>query len=247
MKEIMELLPRENIVYLGDTARVPYGTRSPETVIKYSIENTRFLLSKNIKLLVVACNTSSSVSLDALKEQFHIPVLGVVLPGARAAVSVRVGKKVAVIGTEATVNSGSYERAIRAIDDTIKVTGIACPLFVPLIEEGWLEGDVVTLTAERYLSQIRSSGADTLVLGCTHYPMIKQVIGDVVKINLIDSAIETAKDVKRMLEERDMLRQSTADGEREFFVTDAPEKFARAGERFLGQKIEKITKVSLGG
>ncbi|RJQ23288.1 MAG: glutamate racemase [Nitrospiraceae bacterium] len=247
MKEITRLLPEENILYLGDTARVPYGTRSPGTVIRYSIENTLFLTSKRIKLLVVACNTSSSVSLKQLREKFPIPVIGVVGPGARAAVAVTKVKKVAVIGTETTINSGSYEKAIKEIDASVKITGVACPLFVPLIEEGWLDGDVVRLTAEKYLSQIKGNGADTLVLGCTHYPMIKDIIADAVGIGLIDSAVETAKEVKHVLGDGNMLRQSKKEGSRKFFVTDAPEKFARTGERFLGEKISNISKIYLGG
>jgi glutamate racemase len=247
MREIMGRLPGENILYLGDTARVPYGTRSPGTVIKYSVENTEFLISKGIKLLVVACNTSSSVSLDLLTGKFPIPVIGVVEPGARAAVASTQRKKVAVIGTETTIKSGSYERAIKALDDSIKVSGVACPLFVPLIEEGWLEGDVVRLVAEKYLSKIKNKGADILVLGCTHYPMLKSVIARTVEIKLIDSAVETAKEVKRVLGDTNMLRRGKAEGRREFFVTDSPEKFARVGERFLGHKINNISKISLEG
>jgi glutamate racemase len=256
MREIVRQLPEENILYLGDTARVPYGTRSPVTVMRYSVENTTFLISKGIKLLVVACNTSSSVSLDLLKEKFPVPVIGVVEPGARAAVAATRLKKIAVIGTETTIGSGSYEKAIKSIDSSIEVSGAACPLFVPLIEEGWLEGEVVTLTAKIYLSPVKQSGADTLVLGCTHYPMIKRVVAEIVnkdtasgkaRISLIDSAVETAGEVKRVLEDMDMLRREDREGEREFFVTDAPEKFARAGERFLGHEITNISKISLEG
>lgn len=247
MREIMRLLPEENMIYLGDTARVPYGTRSPETVMRYSVENTEFLISRGIKILVVACNTSSSVSLELLTGRFPIPVIGVVAPGARAAVANTKLKKVAVIGTETTINSSSYEKAIKALDGSIKVTGVACPLFVPFIEEGWLDGDVVTLTAEKYLGPIRNNGADILVLGCTHYPMIKEVIAKVAGIALIDSAIETAIEVKRMLGETQLLRRKKSEGSKEFFVTDAPEKFARVGERFLGQRISNILKINLGG
>ncbi len=244
MKEIINLLPEENIIYFGDTARVPYGIRSPGTVMRYSLENAGFLMSKGIKILVIACNTSSSVSLDMLREKLPVPVIGVVGPGARAAASATKLKKIAVIGTDTTINSGAYERAIRTIDDSIRVTGLACPLFVPLIEEGWIEGDVVTLTAEKYLSPIRYNGVDSLVLGCTHYPIIKDVIEDVVKIRLIDSAAETAKEVKRVLEGGNMLRRDTGDVTREFFVTDSPEKFVSTGERFLGHKILNISKIN---
>lgn len=247
MKEIIKHLPDENILYLGDTARVPYGTRSPETVSRYSLENAGFLISRGIKILVVACNTSSAVSIDLLREKLPVPVIGVVEPGARAAVETTKLKNVAVVGTETTIRTGSYERAIKTMDCSIKVSGIACPLFVPLIEEGWLEGDVVSLTAEKYLSSIRYNGADTLVLGCTHYPMIKDVIESIVHIPLIDSAIETAKELRRVLEQEGMLRNSRSDVVREFFVTDAKEKFARVGERFLGHTIVNISKIELQG
>ena len=245
MKEITKLLPDENIIYLGDTARVPYGTRSPETVTRYSFKNTRFLMSKGIKILVVACNTSSAVSLDFLRDEIPVPVIGVVEPGAKAAVAATTTKKVAVIGTDATINSGAYERAIRALDDSITVTGVACPLFVPIIEEGWIRGDVVTLTAEKYLSSVKHNSVDSLVLGCTHYPMIKNVIKDIVNIPLIDSAVETAKEVNRILKGENMLRSNKGKVTREFFVTDSPEKFTNTGKRFLGHDISDISKINL--
>ena len=245
MKEIIDLLPGENIIYFGDTARVPYGTRSRETVTKYSIENTEFLMSKGIKALVVACNTASSVSLPLLRRKFSVPVIGVVEPGARAAVAATNLKKVAVIGTEGTINSRSYEEAIKVIDSSVEVSGIACPLFVPLIEEGWLNNEIVKLTAEKYLSALRYNDVDSLVLGCTHYPMIKDIIKEVAGMPLIDSAIETAKEVKRVLEEQGMLRQSTEEGSRDFFVTDFSEKFSRVGESFLGYEIINISKIDL--
>ena len=247
MREIIKQLPDEHLLYLGDTARVPYGVRSPETVSKYSYENTKFLMSRGIKMLVVACNTSSAVSLDMLREEFPVPATGVVEPGARAAVEKAKHKRIAVIGTETTIKSGAYERAIKSLDDSIEVSGFACPLFVPLIEEGWLEGEVVRLTAEKYLAPIRDDGADAVVLGCTHYPMLKHVIGSIVNLPLIDSAVETAKEVRRVLEQTGLLRQGNGNVSRKFFVTDAPDKFAAAGERFLGHEISHISKVSLGG
>ena len=247
MKEIMKLLPEEDILYIGDTARVPYGTRSPETVSRYSLENARFLMSKGIKVLVVACNTSSAVSLALLREKFPVSVIGVVEPGARAAVERSILKRIAVIGTETTIKTGSYERAIREIDNSIEVSGIACPLFVPIIEEGWLEGDVVNLTVEKYLSSIRYNNVDTLVLGCTHYPMIKNVIEKFVQLPLIDSAVETAKEVKSVLEKQDILCKSKGEVSRNFFVSDSPEKFAYVGEKFLGHKILNISKIDLSG
>lgn len=247
LKEIVKELPREHTVYLGDTARVPYGTRSPETVIKYSIENARFLMSRGIKILVVACNTSSSVSLESLSRNFNVPVVGVVEPGARAAVSMSRTGKIAVIGTETTIQSGAYRHAITSLDASAEVIGIACPLFVPLVEEGWLTGDVVTLTARKYLSGIKGSGVDTLVLGCTHYPMIKEIISETVKIPLIDSAVETAREVRSILSDRGMLRENRENPEQEFYVTDSPEKFVKTGERFLGGKLSNIYKITVGG
>ena len=245
LKEIIKELPSEHTIYLGDTARVPYGTRSQEIVIKYSFENTRFLVSKGIKILVVACNTSSSVSLPALVKNFPVPVVGVVVPGARAAVYKSKMKKIAVIGTETTIKSNSYKKAIKSIDSSVTVKGIACPLFVPLVEEGWFTGDIVTLTAEKYLSPLKKSGADVLILGCTHYPMIKKVIADVVKIPLIDSATETAREVKRILEEKKMLRRNSGKARREFFVTDTKEKFIHIGEKFLAQRILNISGINI--
>jgi glutamate racemase len=202
-------------------------------------------MSKGIKILVVACNTSSAVSLGFLRDEIPVPVTGVVEPGAKAAVAATTTKKIAVIGTEATINSGAYERAIRALDDSITVTGVACPLFVPIIEEGWINGDVVTLTAEEYLSSVKHNSVDSLVLGCTHYPMIKNVIKDIVKVPLIDSAVETAKEVSRILKSKNMLRSNKGKVSREFYVTDSPEKFAITGKRFLGHDISDISKINL--
>jgi len=246
MKEVMRELPDEDIIYLGDTARVPYGGRSPETVTKYSLQNAQFLVSKGIKLLIVACNTSSAVSLDLLSERLPVPVIGVVNPGARAAASMTRIKKTAVIGTETTIRSGSYEKAIRAIDSGIEVTGIACPLFVPLIEEGWVNGEVVTLVVREYLSLLNNSGIDTLVLGCTHYPMIKDIIAGVVGVQLIDSAVETAGEARRTLEEKGMLCKRENGPSRKFYVTDSPEKFADTGRRFLDHNILNISKIEPG-
>ncbi|MBI4699304.1 MAG: glutamate racemase [Nitrospirae bacterium] len=246
LKEVIKKLPSENIIYLGDTARVPYGARSPEIIMKYSLECAQFLLSRGIKLLVVACNTSSSISLPGLAQDLPVPVVGVVEPGARAAVAKSRSKKIAVIGTETTIKSGSYKRAIKAIDYSIDVMGLACPLFVPLVEEGWIRGNIVSLTAQKYLSPLKKFGADVLILGCTHYPIIKRVIREVAETNLIDSAAETAKEVKCILEESKVLRLDNSKPEREFFVTDSPKKFIQIGEMFLGQKISNISGINVG-
>jgi len=174
LKEISKLISTENIVYLGDTARVPYGIRSAETVVKYSIECADFLFKKQIKMLVVACNTSSSVSLHVLRERFPIPVIGVIEPGVRAALKVTKNGKIGIIGTEATVQSESYAKKIKSLNPNIEVISIACPLFVPLVEDGILEGTIAELVVERYLKDMKNSGIDTLILGCTHYPLLKK-------------------------------------------------------------------------
>jgi glutamate racemase len=248
LKEIIKELPDEDTIYLGDTARVPYGIRSPETVTRYSFENTKFLFSKNIKLLVVACNTASSVSLEAIKSSISIPVVGVIEPGVKAAMKATRNKKVGVIGTEATIKSNAYTKAIKSIDKDIEVFGLACPLFVPLVEEGWTDGNIVTLIIERYLKEMKNNSIDTLVLGCTHYPLLKRVISLVIgeNVQLIDSAIEVAQEIKAILEIIDLKRQQTGETLREFYVTDSPERFVMVGERFLDNKIEHIEKIAVG-
>lgn len=247
LKEIICRLPGESTVYLGDTARVPYGIRSPETVTRYSFENTRFLFSKGIKLLVVACNTASSISLAAVRQAVPVPVIGVIEPGARAAAAATRNRKIGVIGTDATVRSNAYPAAIRGFDQTIEVFSLPCPLFVPLVEEGWTEGAVAELTAETYLREIREKGIDTLVLGCTHYPLLKGVLSQIMGpgVTLIDSAIETAASIQSALAEHDMLNAVPTEGIRQFYVTDSPEKFVRVGERFLGSSISFIQKIEL--
>ncbi len=247
LKEIFSKLPHENTIYLGDTARVPYGIRSPETVTRYSFENSRFLSSKDIKLLVIACNTASSVSLDALRRNFPVPVVGVIEPGARAAAAASRKKRIGVIGTEATVSSNSYTRAIHEIDPSIDVFGVPCPLFVPLVEEGWTEGRITEMIAERYLSDMKEKDIDTLVLGCTHYPLLKAVLSGLMGqgVTLIDSAIETASEIEAVLSSQGLLNLPGLPARNDFFVTDSPRKFLSVGERFLGRSIEKIEKIKL--
>jgi glutamate racemase len=256
LKEVFRELPGENTVYLGDTARVPYGIRSAETVTRYSFENTGFLVARGIKLLVVACNTVSAVSLDAIKEKLSIPVIGVIEPGSKAAVKATRSRRVGVIGTEATINSSAYSRIIKSMDDSIEVFSLPCPLFVPLAEEGLTDDEIAVMVAERYLKDLKEKGIDTLVLGCTHYPLLKGVISKVMGkgIALIDSAVETVREIRRTLDEYG-IEGKAAPGDpgmvsgirRMFYVTDAAERFIRVGERFLGQKIEHIEKINLGG
>lgn len=248
LKEVFRKLPDESTVYLGDTARVPYGIRSAETVTRYSFENTGFLVSVGIKALVVACNTVSAVSLEEIKKRLSIPVIGVIEPGARAAVRATRNKNIGVIGTEATINSGAYARIIRSMDANIQVFSLPCPLFVPLAEEGLTDDAIAMMVAERYLSQLREKEIDTLVLGCTHYPLLKEVIGRVMGggISLIDSATETASEIKGTLVRNGIEGTPSREPLRKFYVTDAPERFLKVGERFLGQKIAHIEKISVG-
>ena len=248
LKEVFRKLPHENTVYLGDTARVPYGIRSAETVARYSFENTGFLVSMGIKILVVACNTVSAVSLEEIKGRLSIPVIGVIEPGARAAVRATRNKNVGVIGTEATINSGAYARIIRTLDESTRVFSLPCPLFVPLAEEGLTEDAIATMVAERYLKTLREKGIDTLVLGCTHYPLLKGVIGRVMGggISLIDSATETASEIRETLIRNGIEGNPSHEPFRKFYVTDAPDRFLMVGERFLGEKIAHIEKISVG-
>ncbi len=245
-KEVKKVLPSESIIYFGDTARVPYGIRSKETVTRYSIENTEFLLSKGIKLLIIACNTASSLSIEEIKKRTSIPVIGVIEPGARAALRATRNKKIGIIGTEATIKSRAYPEAIKKINSSVEVFSKACPLFVPLVEEGWTSGTVTRLVAETYLKELGEKGIDTLILGCTHYPLLKPVISEVMggNVQLIDSAVETAIAVKQVIEDNG-LRSISQRPYYNFYVTDSPERFLSVGERFLGERIDNIEKIDL--
>ncbi|HYC60936.1 MAG TPA: glutamate racemase [Thermoanaerobaculia bacterium] len=243
-REIARALPGEPLIYLGDSARVPYGTKSPATVVRYSLEAAKHLLSRDIKMLVVACNTATAAALPVLREQLPIPVIGVVEPGARAAVATTSGV-VGVIATEGTVRSKAYTAAIHALDPDIDVIESAAPLFVPLAEEGWANTHVAREVAEIYLEPLIDAGIDTLVLGCTHYPIlrgtIEQVVGDAVSI--VDSAETTAISVKQAL---GASAETTREPARQFLVTDAEERFRRIAGEFLEQEIEHLELVSLG-
>jgi glutamate racemase len=241
-REIARALPREPLIYLGDSARVPYGTKSPATVVRYSLEAARHLLARDIKMLVVACNTATAAALPELQQQLPIPVIGVVEPGARAAVE-RTSGVVGVIATEGTVRSKAYTRAIRALDPDVEVIESAAPLFVPLAEEGWANTHVAREVAEIYLEPLIDAGIDTLVLGCTHYPILRGTIEQVVggAVHIVDSAETTAQTVTRTL------GPSTGvdDPEHHFLVTDAEERFRRIAGEFLEQEIGNLELVSL--
>lgn len=247
LKALIERLPMESTVYLGDTARVPYGTKSGEVVTRYSLKNAELLLEHGIKLLVVACNTASAVALPALREKLPIPVIGVIEPGAAAAVAKTRTGQVAVIGTPGTIRSGAYQRALMSHRKDLSVTVKACPMFVPLAEEGWTSGEVPRLVAQEYLTGFVTPGIDTLVLGCTHYPLLAGVIAEIVgpQVTLIDSAQATAQHVAQVLGERDLLKTQLATVERHFFVTDVPERFVEVGARFLGRPLSGARQVDL--
>jgi len=247
LREIIEALPQEDTVYLGDTARVPYGTKSPETVVRFARQITSFLVSRDIKLLVVACNTASAVSLEELQAEFDIPIVGVIEPGALQAAAVTRSGKVGVIGTAGTIRSSAYTKAIKRINPDIEVITAECPMFVPLAEEGWVDNAVARLTAEIYLQNLKGSGVDTLVLGCTHYPLLKGVISEVMgdTVKLVDSAEETARVVKDILAARGETRPAQERGNHHFFVTDVPAGFIRVGNRFLGGALGDVYQVNL--
>jgi glutamate racemase len=241
------VLPQEDTIYFGDTARVPYGTKSPETVTRYAHEITSFLIRRDIKLLVVACNTASAVALPSLKRHFPIPVVGVIEPGARRAVEVSRSGRIGVIGTAGTIRSSAYTRAIKRLRPEAEVLTRACPLFVPLAEEGWVDNQVARLTAESYLLELREAGVDTLVLGCTHYPLLKAIIADVMGpgVTLVDSAAETALTVAGILGQKKMLRPASEAGNHHYFVSDIPAGFIRVGNRFLGERLGDVYQVNL--
>lgn len=249
VKELINSLPGEDIMYLGDTARVPYGTKSGRTVIAYSHSNSEFLISKGVKLLVVACNTASSVSIPSLRAEFDIPVIGVIEPGAKKAVSVTKTGKIGVIGTPSTINSGAYTSAIQNLHPNIEVISKACPLFVPLADEGWIEGEIIENIAEKYLAQMKETGIDVLVLGCTHYPLLKNTIQKIMgdQITLVDSAQETASQIKSILTEKNLLNDENPKPIRNFYLTDVSDTFISVAGRFLGEKIEKIEMVDIIG
>ncbi|MEP6820562.1 MAG: glutamate racemase [bacterium] len=257
-RALHERLPNEHFVYLGDTARVPYGTKSLSTVERYAIENSRFLEAHGIKLLVVACNTASALALPAIRAAVGVTVVGVIGPGARAAAKIANGKKVAVIATEATVQSGAYAEAIARSDPSIVVIERACPLFVPLAEEGWGESDVARLVAEQYLSGLKEAELGALVLGCTHYPILRDLIGEAVggEVPLIDSGAAAAAEVQTLLESNQLAATQSESAMRErelcddldhFYVTDAAERFSQVAERFLGTAPAVLEAVEVWG
>lgn len=248
-KELLRILPNEKIIYFGDTARVPYGTKSKATVTKFSIENVLFLLGLNVKLIVIACNTVSSLALPTLKKFIRVPMVDVIGPGVKDAVKATENKRIAVIGTRATILSKEYPRQINLLDDTVRTFSASCPLFVPLAEEGWFNNRIVFEIAKSYLNPIKKRRVDTIILGCTHYPLLKNIIKRVLgkDVQLIDSAKSVAYQTKRLLIKEDLLNTKVSSNPmHRFYVSDEPQRFKRMGERFLGRKIDSVKKVTIG-
>lgn len=246
-RALRRVLPAEDLVYLGDTARVPYGTRSAETVIRYAKTCARLLEGHGIKLLVVACNTVSAVALDILRVELDMPVLGVIVPGARAAVAASATARIGVIATSGTVASFAYPRALAGFDSKAEVKQQPAPLLVPLVEEGWLEGEVPRLVVQRYLAPLLvGSDIDALVLGCTHYPLLEELIAQEAEalrgapLAIVDSGVAAARELESMLPERGLATQRTTRGSLRLLVTDRPGKFAEVASRFLGESVEGL-------
>lgn len=247
VKELIHQLPQESLIYFGDTARVPYGSKSVETIRRYAFESAQFLVSQKVKALVVACNSSTAAGLDQIQDKFKMPIVGVIEPGAASAVSATKKLRIGVIGTKATVRSEAYPNVIKRLNNQITVFSAACPLFVPLVEEGWLTGPITESVIRAYLTPLLTQRVDTIVLGCTHYPLLKKsiaaVVGDTIK--LVDSAIATAAATKKILIESKLEATASQVPEYKFFVSDAVTDFERIGKMFLGPKLSKAVKVSL--
>ena len=251
LQAVRRLLPHENLIYLGDTARVPYGTKSRVTVERYAVEDAAFLIEKGVKLVVVACNTASAMSRERLRREFATQFLTVLGPGARAAARATHNGRIGVIATEATIESGAYEQGIReaAGERSVEIYSQACPLFVSLVEEGEVDSPIARLVAEKYLARLREQQIDTLVLGCTHYPLLKPVLAEVMgpTVTLVDSAEAVAVEVEHLLQEQSWLNPQSVRGAAEFYVTDAAQRFHRIAARFLGEPLAHLEAVEIWG
>ncbi|MFH1824331.1 MAG: glutamate racemase [Candidatus Firestonebacteria bacterium] len=245
LRGIIKFLPYEDIIYFGDTKHLPYGSKSKETVTRLATLNIEFLLRKNVKIVVIACNTTSALSLKTLQKIFRVPIIGVIEPGSKAAKEKTLLKRVGVIGTTATIQSLSYLKVIKKMDKSITVYGKSCPLFVPLVEEGYFNGKIPSLVAEKYLSYFKDKNIDTLILGCTHYPFLKNVIKKVIKVKLIDSGTFTAQTVVKILKSKNLLNNARKKPNYKFYVTDDPEKFKKIGTFFLKKNIKSISLIDV--
>jgi glutamate racemase len=248
VRALRAALPGEEILYFGDSARVPYGTKSPETVLRFTRECVGFLGRRGVKLLVVACNTASAIALRHLEGELTIPMIGVIQPGVQAAIHRSRGGHIGVIGTEGTVASGAYRRVLEETGHAVEIHECACPLFVPLVEEGWIEGDVPLRVARTYLAPLLERGIDTLILGCTHYPLLRGVIAEIAGdgVELVDSAEETARETAAQLRRLGLTQPRASGGGCRVFVSDRPRRFTEIGESFLGEALDSVTLVDQG-
>lgn len=246
MAAVTKLMPKENLIYFGDTAHVPYGTKSKKIVTDFATKISKFLVKNDVKMIVIACNTASAFSLDYLNKIIKVPIIGVIKAGSVMAAKITNNKKIGVIGTEGTVKSNAYEKEIKKYDSKVKCFSKACPLFVPLVEEGWCSGKITEDIIKVYTKDLLNKNIDTIILGCTHYPLLKKTIRKVIgsKISIVDSASAVAAQVKEILEGKNMLK-TTGKGNYQFFVSDSPEKFKAIGNKFLGDKILKVSKVEI--
>lgn len=251
-KEIVRLLPSEDVVYFGDVGRYPYGGRSKEIITKFTRQDIAFLLEHDVKFIICACNSASSVALEDVVDDYEIELIGVIEPGAIAAVNRTKNGRIGIIGTHATIGSNAYAKVIHSLDADMKVFSLACPLFVPLAEEGYIEKEATYLIARDYLQTMHDVGIDTLVMGCTHYPLLKKIIEKVMgdKVTLIDSGEETAREVHQKLVKANLINIKTNEispprGDHNFYVSDVPDKFSSIASRFLGHQIDKITRVDI--
>lgn len=245
-REIMRQIPNESIIYFGDTARVPYGSKSKETVITYSRQIVEFLMTKQVKAVVIACNTASAFALETIQKEIDIPVIGVVKPGAKVAAETTKNHRIGVIGTEGTINSGIYNEFLSRTNPNVEVFGKACPLFVPLVEEGWIEDTITNEVAERYLSDLKKYDIDTLVLGCTHFPLLRhtvqKIMGD--QVALVNPAYETAISLKNVLDQHN-LRSEATEANHKFFVSDGAEKFKAFANTILPCEVEETKDINI--
>ncbi len=247
VREIMRQLPSENVIYFGDTARVPYGSKSKQTVLKFSKQIVRFLMTKNVKAIVFACNTASALALEEMRSEMQVPVIGVVRPGAKMAAEMTKTKSVGIIGTDATIKSGIYFDYIRQLDPEVTVVGKACPLFVPLVEEGLLEDRITDDMVDRYLSELKTYNVDSLVLGCTHYPLlsnpIKRYMGE--EVTLVNPAYETAKELKSMLGDAGLLNKGNSSPQYDFYVSDGVDKFKSFADKVLPINVDEVNVIDI--
>lgn len=248
VKELMNVLPDENIIYFGDTGRVPYGTRSDSTIIKYVRSDVNFLKTFDVKMIIVACGTASTVALPHIKDEVDVPMIGVLTPTVNAAINATRNNRIGVLGTSGTISSGKYEEEIKKHNPDIFVYNKACPMFVPLVENGFIDDEVAYLVCKKYLDEVLKTGVDTIILGCTHYPLLEKTISKIAgpDITLINSGAETAKYTKWYLTQNDMLSEKKSDIQYRYYVSDSPDNFAGVADAFLGRHIENsITQIDI--